>query len=175
MKKSLILGGLLAVLAIGFVSCDKKKENSIAGTYDLASSQYYFDGQKLDYQSQVIGICDSAAVKPVYMYNYDVIWTFNEDGTGDYCTRDNVHNGFNYTLKDNQITLDFGEEEQSSEYKTAITSVFTFENGKIRISDTYSGIHGWAKVDNREEVFGLDGQKNHSLEAVHYYHKLLKE
>ena len=24
-------------------------------------------------------------------------------------------------------------------------------------------------------AFGLDGQKNHSLEAVHYYHKLLKE
>jgi hypothetical protein len=88
MKKSLILGGLLAVLAIGFVSFDKKKEKSIAGTYDLASSQYYFDGQKLDYQSPVIGICDSAAVKPVYMYNYDVSWTVNEDGTGDYLEYD---------------------------------------------------------------------------------------
>ena len=175
MKKSLILSGLLAVLAIGFVSCNDDDEKSIAGTYDLARSQYYFDGQLLDYDSAVIGICDSAAARAVFMYNYDVIWTFNEGGTGDYCVRDTVHNAFKYTLKDKKITLDFGEEEQSSGYETSVVSVFTFEDDKLRISDTYSDIHGWARVDNRDEAFGLDGKKNHKLEAVHYYRKQVKE
>ena len=173
MKKSLIFGGLLMVSVI-FGSCEKEKEVSIVGTYDLASSQYYYDGQLLDYRASVIGICDSAAFKPVLMYRYDVIWSFYENGSGDYYV-DTIHVPFNYTLNDKQIMLDFGEEEESGEYETALASIFTFQDGKIRISDTFSGIHGWAKVDNREEVFGSDGQKNHQLEAVHYYHKLIKE
>ena len=99
----------------------------------------------------------------------------NEDGTGTFSRNDTTSTNFTYTLKDNLITLDFGEEDEQPGYKTSITSVFAFENGVIRVSDTYSDIHGWAKVSNREEVFGLDGQKNHKLEAVHYYHKQLKE
>ena len=173
MKKSLIFCGLLMGLAI-FVSCEKEEEVSIVGSYDLRTSQYYFDGQLLDYHGSVIGICDSAAFKPVLMYRYNVIWSFYENGSGDYYV-DTIHVPFNYTLKDNQITLDFGDEEESGEYETAITSVFSFENGQVRVSDTYSDINGWAKVDNREEVFGLDGQKNHKLEAVNYYRKLIKE
>ena len=173
MKKCVLFWGLLMVSAI-FVSCENEKESSIAGTYDLASSQYYFDGQLLDYRASVIGICDSAAFKPVLMYRYNVIWSFYENGSGDYYV-DTIHVPFNYTLKDKQITLDFGEEEESGQYETAIASVFTFEDGKVRVSDTYSDINGWAKVDNREEVFGLDGRKNHKLEAVNYYHKLIKE
>ena len=173
MKKCVLFWGLLMVSAI-FVSCEKEKEVSIAGTYDLSRSEYYFDGQLLDYQASVIGICDSLAFKPVLMYRYDVVWSFNADGTGEYGI-DTLRIPFNYTLKDKQITLDFGEEEESGQYETAIASVFTFEDGKVRVSDTYSDINGWAKVDNREEVFGLDGRKNHKLEAVNYYRKLIKE
>ena len=176
MKKSLFFGGLLMVLAIVFVSCkDKKNENSIAGIWSLSRSEYFFDGNKLDYNASVIGICDSSAVRPVLMYPYEVTWALNEDGTGTFSRNDTTSTNFTYTLKDNLITLDFGEEDEQPGYKTSITSVFAFENGVIRVSDTYSDIHGWAKVSNREEVFGLDGQKNHKLEAVHYYHKQLKE
>ena len=164
------------VLAICFVSCkDKNNEDSISGIFALSLSEYYFDGNKLDYDSAVIGICDSAAVRPVLMYPYEVTWTYNEDGTGNFFSPDSTTVNFSYTLKNNQITLDFGEEDEQPGYKTSITSIFTFENDAIRISDTYSDIHGWAKVDNREEVFGLDGQKNHKLEAVHYYSRVIKE
>ena len=176
MKKSMIFGGLLMVLAIGFVSCkDKKNENSIAGIWSLSRSEYYFDGNKLDYDSSTIGICDSLAVRPVLFYPYEVTWSLNEDGTGTLMTNDSSAVSLTYTLNDNLITLDFGEDDEQPGYKTAIKSVFYYENGMIRVSDTYSDIHGWARVGNREEVFGLDGQKNHKLEAVHYYSKLLKE
>ena len=164
------------VLAICFVSCkDKKNENSIAGIWSLSRSEYFFDGNKLDYDASVIGICDSAAIKPVLMYPYEVTWYFNEDGKGQFSGHDSTSVSFTYTLNGNQINISFGEEEEQPGYKTSITSAFFFENGKIRVSDTFSDIHGWAKVSNREEVFGLDGQKNHKLEAVHYYDKLLKE
>ncbi len=176
MKKSLFLGGLLMVLAICFVSCkDKNSEDSISGIFELSLSEYFFDGNKLDYDSATIGICDSAAIKPVLMYPYEVKWSFNEDGTGNLYPDDSTTVNFSYTLKNNQLTLDFGEEEEQPGYKTSIASVFTFENDMIRVSDIYSDIHGWAKVSNREEVFGLDGKKNHKLEAVHYYSKDLKE
>ena len=176
MKKSMIFGGLLTVLAICFVSCkDKNNENSIAGTWSLSRSEYYYDGDKLDYDASVIGICDSSAIKPVLMYPYDVTWSFNEDGTGNFGRNDTATVSFTYTLNDNQITLSFGEEDEKTYYQTSITSVFSFENSEIRVSDIYSDIHGWAKVSNREEVFGLNGQKNHKLEAVHYYSKDLKE
>ena len=172
----MIFGGLLTVLAICFVSCkDKNNENSIAGVWNLSRSEYYFDGNKLDYDASVIGICDSAAIKPVLMYPYEVTWYFNEDGKGQFSGHDSTSVSFTYTLNGNQINISFGEEEEQPGYKTSITSAFFFENGKIRVSDTFSDIHGWAKVSNREEVFGLDGQKNHKLEAVHYYDKLLKE
>ena len=172
----MIFGGLLTVLAICFVSCkDKNNENSIAGVWNLSRSEYYFDGNKLDYDASVIGICDSAAIKPVLMYPYEVTWYFNEDGKGQFSGHDSTSVNFTYTLNGNQINISFGEEEEQPGYKTSITSAFFFENGKIRVSDTFSDIHGWAKVSNREEVFGLDGQKNHKLEAVHYYDKLLKE
>ena len=176
MKKSVAFLGLLMGLAI-FVSCEKEKEVSIVGSYDLRTSQYYFDGQLLDYHASVIGICDSAARKPVLLRDYDVNWTFYEDGSGIYNAYDSIHVLFTYTLKDSIITLSFGEEENqdSGEYETAVTSVFSFVNGTFRISDTYTGIHGWAKGDNRDEVFGLDGQKNHKLEVVNYYRKILKE
>lgn len=176
MKKSLIFCGLLTVLAICFVSCkDKNNEDSISGIWSLSRSEYYFDGDKLDYDASVIGICDSSAIRPVLMYPYEVTWSLNGDGTGIFSRNDTSSTSFTYTLKDNLITLDFGEENEYPGYKTSITSVFYFENGVIRVSDTYSDIHGWAKVSNREEVFGLDGQKNHKLEAVHYYSKDLKE
>ena len=162
------------MVSVIFGSCEKEKEVSIVGNYDLSRSEYYFDGQLLDYQASVIGICDSLAFKPVLMYRYDVAWSFNSDGSGAYII-DTIHVPFTYTLNGKEITLDFGEEEESDQYETSLASIFTFEDGKIRVSDTYSGIHGWAKVDNREEVFGLDGQKNHKLEAVHYYSKILKE
>ena len=129
----------------------------------------------MDYDASVIGICDSAAIKPVLMYPYEVTWYFNEDGKGQFSGHDSTSVNFTYTLNGNQINISFGEEEEQPGYKTSITSAFFFENGKIRVSDTFSDIHGWAKVSNREEVFGLDGQKNHKLEAVHYYDKLLKE
>lgn len=174
MKKSMIFGGLLAVLAIYFVSC-KNNGDSINGIWSLSRSEYYFDGDKLDYDASVIGICDSSAIKPVLMYPYDVKWSFNEDGTGIFSRNDTASVSFTYTLKDNRITLDFGEEDEQPGYKTSITSVFSYENGVIRVSDTYADIHGWAKVGNREDVFGLDGQKNHKLEAVHYYSKAVKE
>lgn len=176
MKKSLIFCGLLTVLAICFVSCrNKSNEITINGIWNLSRSEYYFDGNKLDYDASVIGICDSAAIKPVLMYPYEVKWSFNEDGTGNLYPDDSTTVNFSYTLKNNQLTLDFGEEEEQPGYKTSIASVFTFENDMIRVSDIYSDIHGWAKVSNREEVFGLNGQKNHKLEAVHYYSKDLKE
>ena len=109
------------------------------------------------------------------MYPYEVTWYFNEDGKGQFSGHDSTSVSFTYTLNGNQINISFGEEEEQPGYKTSITSAFFFENGKIRVSDTFSDIHGWAKVSNREEVFGLDGQKNHKLEAVHYYRKLIKE
>ena len=175
MKKSLILGGLLMVLAI-FVSCeDKNDENSISGNFTLSRSEYYFDGNKLDYDASVIGICDSAAIIPVLMYPYEVTWNFNKDGKGQFSGHDSISVSFTYTLNGNQINISFGEVYELPGYQTSITSVFTFENGVIRVSDTYSDIHGWAKASNREEVFGLDGQKNHKLEAVHYYSKVVKE
>ena len=176
MKKSMIFGGLLTVLAICFVSCkDKNNEISIAGVWNLSRSEYFYDGNKLDYDASTIGICDSMAIKPVLMYPYEVTWTFNEDGNGKYTGNNTDFISFTYTLNDNQITIDFGEDDEQPGYKTSITSVFAFENGVIRVSDTYSDIHGWAKVSNREEVFGLNGQKNHKLEAVHYYSKAVKE
>ena len=177
MKRSLFFCGLLTVLAICFVSCrNKNNEITINGIWNLSRSEYYYDGNKLDYDASVIGICDSAAIKPVLMYPYEVTWYFNEDGTGKYSGNDTTFISFTYTINDDQINLSFGEEEEEETgYRTSITSAFFFENGKIRVSDTYSDIHGWAKVSNREEVFGLDGQKNHKLEAVHYYDKLLKE
>ena len=173
MKKSMYFYGLLTVLAICFVSCkDKNNENSIAGIWNLSRSEYFYDGNKLDYDASTIGICDSLAVKPVLMYPYEVTWSFNEDGNGKYTGNGTDFISFTYTLNDNQITISFGEEEEQPGYKTSITSLFYFEDGVIRVSDTYSDIHGWAKVSNREEVFGLDGQKNHKLEAVHYYSKV---
>ena len=173
MKKSMFFCGLLTVLAICFVSCkDKNNENSIAGVWNLSRSEYFYDGNKLDYDASTIGICDSLAVKPVLMYPYEVTWSFNEDGNGKYTGNGIDFISFTYTLNDNQITISFGEEEEQPGYKTSITSLFYFEDGVIRVSDTYSDIHGWAKVSNREEVFGLDGQKNHKLEAVHYYSKV---
>ena len=176
MKRSLIFSGLLAVLAICFVSCrNKSNEITINGIWNLSRSEYYFDGNKLDYDASVIGICYSASIKPVLMYPYEVTWYFNEDGKGQFSGHDSTSVSFTYTLNGNQINISFGEEEEQPGYKTSITSAFFFENGKIRVSDTFSDIHGWAKVSNREEVFGLDGQKNHKLEAVHYYDKLLKE
>ena len=126
----------------------------------------------MDYDASTIGICDSLAVKPVLMYPYEVTWSFNEDGNGKYTGNGTDFISFTYTLNDNQITISFGEEEEQPGYKTSITSLFYFEDGVIRVSDTYSDIHGWAKVSNREEVFGLDGQKNHKLEAVHCYSKV---
>ena len=176
MKKSVVFFGLLIGLAV-FFSCETEKKVSIVGSYDLSRSEYYFDGKALDYHSSVIGICDSAARKPVLLRDYDVNWTFYEDGSGIYCAYDSLYYPFTYTLKDNQVTLSSGDEEDggSGEYETAVTSVFTFENGTFRVTDTYTGIHGWAKGDNRDEVFGLDGKKNHKLEVVNYYRKILKE
>lgn len=176
MKRSLIFCGLLTVLAICFVSCrNKSNEITINGIWNLSRSEYYFDGNKLDYDASVIGICDSAAIRPVLMYPYEVTWNFNKDGKGQFSGHDSTSVSFTYTLNGNQINISFGEEEEQPGYKTSVTSLFFFENGRIRISDTFTDIHGWAKVSNREEVFGLDGQKNHKLEAVHYYDKLLKE
>lgn len=169
------MGVLSAVLAIAVVSCKESDEITIEGAWELSSSVYSYDGTLLDYHNSQIGICDSAAVKPVLMYNYNVIWSFGENGTGNYCGRESVCFDFTYTLKDNLITLSFGDEEDETVYKTSIESTFTFENGKLSVKDIYTGINGWAKEDNRELVFGADGLKNHKLEAVNCYTKILKE
>lgn len=169
------MGVLSAVLAIAVVSCKESDEITIEGAWELSSSDYYYDGALLDYHNPHIGICDSAAFKPVLVYHYDVIWSFYKNGTGNYSGNDTVIIGFTYTLKDNLITLSFGDEEDETVYKTSIESTFTFENGKLSVKDIYTGINGWAKEDNRELVFGADGLKNHKLEAVNCYTKILKE
>lgn len=165
---------LSAVLAIAAVSC-KSDKITLDGDWRLSSSDYYYDGALLDYHNPHIGICDSAAFKPVLVYHYDVIWSFYKNGTGNYSGNDTVIIGFTYTLQDNCITLSFGDEDEETHYETSVESVFTFENGQLYAKDTYTNINGWAKEENREQVLGADGLKNHKLEAVNCYTKILKE
>ena len=60
------------------------------------------------------------------MYPYEVTWTLNEDGNGKYTGNNTDFISFTYSLNDNQITIDFGEDDEQPGYKTSITSLFYF-------------------------------------------------
>ena len=169
MKKNLFLVcSLFTLLTLALNSCNRKeiKESAIIGSFTLSSSDYYFDGKLLDYHRNEIGICDSAANKPMLFYDYDVTWQFNEEGKG--CYSNGTSYDFTYTLKDGQINISFGDDDEE---ESTIESKFTLDNGKIRVNDIFHNINGWAKADDKENVLGADGKKDHELEAVNYYEK----
>jgi len=168
----LLLAFMLTVISLVLYSCDKTKESetesvSVIGTWEYSSSEYYYDGCKIEYNQPIIGVCDSSQILPVIFYNAQGLYTFKEDSTG--C--------FYSETGDTKITLPFSY----SVYKDDIKFIFentTFvhkaiiENGKLKIVGNYEDINGWVRNDNRDKVIGADGKKNHKLEAISYHSKI---
>lgn len=162
----------LALISLVIYSCDKTKESetesvSIIGTWEYSSSEYYYDGIKIDYDQPIIGVCDSSAILPVIFSTAKGTFTFNEDSTGCFCPETGdikVTLSFTYSIYKDDIKLIF--ENTTYVHKAII------ESGKLKKFGYYEDINGWVSYDNRDKVIGADGKKNHKLEVISYYSKI---
>lgn len=160
------LAASMVAACLLFVSCDKSEKEvfvSEIGQWEYSSSEYYYDGQRLDYDGSVIGIWKSES-DVTYLVSHGGL-SFNENGTGlafGLGEFDNDEYAYTYTRTGNKLSLRIPMKG------TQVTREMEIHKGRLTMTDTMDDVYGWSQ-DHAESALGADGEKTHKLKVVDYY------
>lgn len=160
------LAASMVAACLLFVSCDKSEKEvfvSEIGQWEYSSSEYYYDGQRLDYDGNVIGIWKSES-DVSYMVSHGKL-SFNDNGTGLLLGMGEFESdeyAYTYTRTGNKLSLRIPIKGEQ------VIREMDIQKGKLTMEYTVDDVYGWSE-DKADNARGADGNTTHKLKLVDYY------
>lgn len=167
-KSSFSLFAIAMAMCVSLVSCDKTEKIefvSEVGSWELSGVEYYYDGQKLNYESNEIGVWVSSSEQDLSFFVSNGGYSFNENGTGlAYGLGESESDEYAYTYSRTGDKLNLRIPMNGKQKNRELS----MEKGRLVMVEVKSDIYGWSR-SNSHDIMGNDGNSTHKLEIRDIY------